>query len=127
MAVTSMSPPPACKGVDASASARRFAWTLLLLDQSPPPPPSTQQSPPPLPEVSPTPHHRGHFRYSLWGMEHNSGVKIFAPFLGHWVTLGHTIEVHNFVRSPLQTAFAIALASILAIKWERHLALIRRR
>jgi hypothetical protein len=60
-------------------------------------------------------------------MEQSSTVKIFAPFLGHWVTLGRTIEVHNFVKSPLQTAFAIALASILAIKWERHLALIRRR
>jgi hypothetical protein len=40
---------------------------------------------------------------------------------------GPTIEVQDFVRSPLQTAFSIALASILLIKWERNLAPIRRR
>jgi hypothetical protein len=41
--------------------------------------------------------------------------------------MGRGIEVKDFVRSPLQTAIAIADASILAIKWERYLAPIRRR
>jgi hypothetical protein len=84
MAVASMSS-LASRGADTGISTRRLAWTPLLLDQSPPPLPLTQQSPL-QPEVDPLPpHHRGHFRYSLWGMEHSSGGRDILSVSG---TLG---------------------------------------
>jgi hypothetical protein len=122
MVVASMSP-PASRGADDGSSARSLTGTSLLLDESPPPPPppsplSTQQSPPqpgidPLPRITEIT-----FGILYGGWSTAQAVEISAPFLGPWVTLGRNIEVKDFVRSPLQTAFAIAVASILVIKWE---------
>jgi hypothetical protein len=128
MVVASMST-SASRGADVVSSVRSLAGTSLLLDESPPPPPPplTQHSLPqpgidPLPRITEVT-----FGILFGGWSTTQAIEISAPFLGPWVTLGRSIEVKGFVRSPLQTTFAIAVASILVIKWERYLAPIRRR
>jgi hypothetical protein len=126
MAVASMLA-PASRGADTGSSARSLAGTSLLLDESPPPPPpsSTQQSPP-QPGIDPLPHiTEVTFSILPWGMEDSLGGRDICCLFGTLGTLVCSIEVKDFVRSPLQIAFAIAVASILAIKWERYLAPIR--
>lgn len=50
-----------------------------------------------------------------WGPQ---AMEVTAPLLGQWSQLGNKVEDNNISNRPLQTFFALLLASLLTAYWE---------
>lgn len=54
-------------------------------------------------------------------------MEVTASLLGQWLQLGNKVDVNDFSNRPLQTFFALLLASLLTAYLEPWCVLVKRR